>query len=66
MCGYCNKDYHVLNTTREYSSIEISILYNIRILRVRAGFNEKGIFNLQDAVHINYCPMCGKKLGKEE
>lgn len=64
MCEYCNEDYKVLNTTREYSDIEISLMTKISCIRVRAIFDETGLFQTQDVININYCPMCGRKLGE--
>lgn len=63
MCGFCNKEYTVLNTTKEYSDIEISLMINIRGIRVHTIFDETGLFQTQDFIHINYCSMCGRKLG---
>lgn len=66
MCGYCDKNYVVMNTTKEYSDIEISLMTNIRGIRVRTIFDETGLFKTQDFIHINYCPMCGRKLGEQD
>ena len=63
MCGFCNEEYRVLNTTKEYSDIEIALMTKIRSIRVRAIFDKTGLFQTQDVIHINYCPMCGRKLG---
>ncbi|MBO6243310.1 MAG: hypothetical protein J6O41_01905 [Clostridia bacterium] len=64
MCEYCNANYKVLNKTKEYSDIEISLYTAIRGIRVRAIFDERGLFKTQDVININYCPMCGRKLGE--
>ena len=61
MCEYCNIDYKVLNKTKEYSNIEISLYTAIKGIRVRAIFDKTGLFKTQDVVNINYCPMCRKK-----
>ena len=64
MCGYCDKDYVVMNATKEYSDIEISLMTNIRGIRIRTIFDERGLFKTHYFIHINYCPMCGRKLGE--
>lgn len=61
MCGYCNKhEFEPLNTTVNYSGLEIAISGS-GMLRVR-NYNFKDMFETQDAMNINYCPMCGRKL----
>lgn len=62
MCEYCNANYKVLNKTKEYSDIEISLYTAIRGIRVRAIFDETGLFKTQDVIKINYCPMCRQKV----
>lgn len=63
MCKYCLKtEFRALNTTIDYSGLEIAVSGS-GILRVR-NYNFKEIFETQDAVNINYCPMCGRKLGE--
>lgn len=61
MCEYCKEDYKVLNN-REYSNIEISLYTAIKYIRVRAIFDETGLFQTQDVIKISYCPICGRKL----
>lgn len=61
MCKYCNQnEFNKLNDTVNYSGLEIAISKN-GMLRVR-NYNFKDIFETQDVVNINYCPMCGRKL----
>ena len=63
MCKYCEtKKFKTLNTTLDYSGLEIAISGG-GILRVR-NYNFKKLFDTQDAVDINYCPMCGRRLGE--
>ena len=62
MCEYCSTDYKVLNKTKEYSDIEIALYTAIKGIRVRAMFDDTGLFKTQDVVNINYCPMCGSVL----
>lgn len=60
MCEYCKrKGFNALNDTVDYSGLEIAIS-NSGLLRVR-NYNFKDIFETQDVVNINYCPMCRKK-----
>ena len=62
-CEYCNEDYSVLNPISDkYSGLEISLMTKIKILRVRA-YMHKELFETQDVININYCPVCGRKLG---
>lgn len=65
-CKYCSysPDYNVpLNMTSiEYSRIEMLILGNTGILRCRHFPNYDELFDAQDIVLINYCPMCGRRL----
>lgn len=61
MCEYCgSNEFTALNDTVDYSGLEIAI--NNSMLRVR-NYNFKDIFETQDVVNINYCPICGRKLG---
>jgi len=61
MCKYCEtKEFKALNTTLDYSGLEIAVSGG-GILRVR-NYNFKELFDTQDAVDINYCPMCRKKV----
>lgn len=63
MCEYCEKGngFKALNDTVDYSGLEISI-NNKGMLRTRAYMFKKN-FQTQDIVNINYCPMCGKRVG---
>lgn len=63
MCEYCKEEncFIPLNDTVDYSGLEMSISSK-GMLRTRA-YMFKEIFETQDIVNINYCPMCGKKLG---
>lgn len=68
-CAYCSdpKTHFVrLNTTEEYNGIEIAINGPAQILRVRTYYDAMdtahGFQPTQDIIHINYCPMCGRKL----
>ncbi len=61
MCKCCEeKGFNVLNNTVDYSGLEIAISNN-GMLRVR-NYNFKDMFETQDVVNINYCPMCRKKV----
>lgn len=64
-CKYCScsPDYNKpLNMTSiEYSGIEMLILGNIGILRCRHFPNYDELFDAQDIVFINYCPMCERR-----
>lgn len=63
MCRYCEKnEFESLNTTVDYSGLEIA-MSGRGILRVR-NYNFKKLFETQDAVDINYCPMCRKEAGR--
>lgn len=61
MCKYCGKnEFEPLNTTTDYSGLEIA-MSGKGVLRVR-NYNFKEVFETQDAVDIEYCPMCGRRL----
>lgn len=64
-CKYCScspDDNEPLNMTSiEYSGIEMLILRNTGILRCRYFLDYDGLFDAQDIVRINYCPMCGRR-----
>lgn len=66
MCKFCDtyrKQGRVCmnSDTVEYSDIEI-ILIKPRTLRVRSFENGIAGFVSQDAIAIDYCPICGRKL----
>lgn len=61
MCKYCEEvGFTPLADTKEYSGLEMSISKS-GMLRCRA-YMFKELFETQDVVSINYCPMCGRKL----
>lgn len=61
MCKYCEEvGFTPLSDTVEYSGLEIS-MNKKGWIRCRA-YMGKEIFETQDVVSINYCPICGKKL----
>ena len=70
-CRYCScsPDYNEpLNMTSiEYSGIEMRVLGYVGVLRCRnfecADFEKN--YTTQDAVNINYCPMCGRSFNDE-
>ena len=64
-CKYCNDEYYVeFNVgTFEFSDIEIGIHGDSKSIRIRVY--ENGHINTQEFVVINYCPICGRKLGDE-
>lgn len=53
MCEFCEEEHYLLNKNRLSVLIEDDFL-NIRVY---------GQSNFLDNFKINYCPMCGKKLG---
>lgn len=66
MCGLCesfDNGFNLLNATTGYSGLEIAISSK-GMLRVRyyPTTNEDSLYEAQDVVNINYCPICGKKL----
>lgn len=63
MCKYCNNndtEFIHLNTTSEYSGIEM-MLNRQGMLRVRYIGDNTNTFVSQDIMNIHYCPMCGRK-----
>lgn len=70
-CKFCNVDNYehrvLLNSeTAEYSGLTISILSNGptfgATLRVRSLTKDRLLVDSQDAIRINFCPVCGRKL----
>ena len=60
-CPYCRSSQALLNTTKEYSGLEFTMLSNL--LRVRyISSDKKDSFETQDVITLNYCPKCGRKL----
>lgn len=63
-CPFCTPTMDNLplnNTSVNYSMLEIKIISKGRLLRVR-NLTPDGLFDGQDMVWINYCPMCGRNL----
>ena len=67
-CDFKNNDGHILlnDDTAEYSGMTVSVLSNGpqsgAILRVRSLTDDHMLVDSQDAININYCPMCGRKI----
>lgn len=64
-CPYCEQgtnDFVMMNQTRKYSRIDISVNRQ-GMLRTRV-FDDNGCFSSQDIVEIHYCPLCGKQFVK--
>ena len=62
-CPYCeadNNQFVLLNKTKDYSGIEIS-LNRQGMMRVRFGYVDCDYFESQDIINIQHCPMCGRK-----
>lgn len=63
-CPHCNPDIGlVLNHHgMEYSGLEIRVLGRVGILRCRSfPLDNFDTYDTQDAVNINFCPMCGRR-----
>ena len=63
-CKYCeheNNDFVLLNDTKEYSGMEIT-LNRQGMLRVRyyEGYNQ--LWSTEDVINIKFCPICGRKI----
>lgn len=70
-CKFCNlknnKGQILLNSdTADYSGLTVSLIsdgpYTGAVLRVRSLTDDKMLVDSQDAIGINFCPMCGRKL----
>lgn len=72
-CKFCDikkhqeKGFILLNEdTAEYSGLTISLLskgpYTGAVLRVRSLTDDRLLVDSQDAIGINYCPICGRRL----
>lgn len=68
-CKYCNPDIGLAlnHEGMQYSGIEMRVLGYVGILRCRIFecADLKKNFTTQDAVNINYCPMCGRRFSDE-
>lgn len=65
-CPYCEQgtnDFVMMNQTRKYSRIEISVNRQ-GMLRTRV-FDDNGCFSSQDIVEIHYCSLCCKQSSKK-
>ena len=63
MCKVCdreNNDFVILNETKIFSFIEIS-LNKQGMLRVRLIDNQ-GRITSQDIINTDFCPICGRKM----
>ena len=63
-CPFCAPTVENLplnNTSANYSMLEIKIVGKDCFLRVR-NLTSDGLFDGQDMIRINYCPMCGRNL----
>lgn len=63
-CPYCNPDIRkpLNDEGMLYSGLEIHVLGYVGILRCRSfPLNNIDTYTSQDAVNINYCPMCGRR-----
>lgn len=63
MCEYCkheNNDFVILNTTVDYSNIEMAINRQ-GMFRIRHYTDENQVWFSQDIINIKYCPICGRK-----
>ena len=66
-CPYCTptSDNRLLNAgTYDLSGIEVQIIGKSRVLRVRSYKNNDvgSLYENQEAVLIQYCPICGRNL----
>lgn len=62
-CKYCeheNNDFVVLNDTKEYSGMEIT-LNRQGMLRVRYYDDDSRIWFSEDIINVKFCPMCGRE-----
>lgn len=68
MCKFCeheNNDFLIMNPNSDLSCVEIA-MNKQGMLRVRSYTESKDLlFDTQDIVNINYCPICGRKLRKD-
>lgn len=64
MCNHCNpeNDFNILkNRDNNYPSREIYVFIHLNDLVIET-YSSDGR-NYSDSVRVNYCPMCGRKLG---
>lgn len=63
-CPYCTPTMDNLplnNGSVDFSMLEVKIIGRGQVLRVR-NLTPDGLFDGQDMIIINYCPICGKNV----
>lgn len=61
-CEYCMSEKPLLESPSFHESSGVQSLINDGVLSVTADF-ESGYVGDFESIAINYCPMCGEKLG---
>ena len=63
-CGCEAAEYLPLTDVR-YSGVEAVLFPKLKFIRTRVYWTqdpEYGVFDTQDVVNVEYCPLCGRKL----
>lgn len=63
-CGCETTEYLPLTDVR-YSGVEAVLFPKLKFIRTRVYWTqdpEYGVFDTQDVVNVEYCPLCGRKL----
>lgn len=66
-CAANSNDFIILNTTKEYSGIEMAVNRQ-GMLRIRVydeNEHDDEIFLTQDILELDYCPLCGNAFSKD-
>ena len=61
----CRIGEYILLTDVRYSGVETVLFPKLKFIRTRVYWTqdpEYGIFDTQDIVNVEYCPLCGRKL----
>ena len=63
MCGYCEGKHHVLAYDDGFETVDVSIVCG----KLCVDFHcDDDTYNVNTSTPINYCPMCGRKLGGDK
>lgn len=60
MCGYCEGEHHVEFYDDGFETVEVVIVCDKLYVDVHC---DDYMYNVNTSTPINYCPMCGRKLG---
>lgn len=60
-CGCETIEYLPLTDAR-YSGVETVLFPKLKFIRTRVYWTQDSIFDTQDIINVEYCPLCGREL----